>query len=253
MKCIYKITILIIAFSNQYLLQAQQPAFYHLSTAEGLSDNNVSWAARDRNGILWIGTTEGLNSFDGNRITTYYKQQYPELPDNNIARVLVDSRNRIWLRTASHFLTMLDEQRRFHRIPVGDSTDTTGITSMIDTKSHGLIALKGNRHYFQQAGNPLQFKYKELPFQELLAGPSGFNYYLHNDYAVYYRGSGLVVIDYNTLQLKLQHPFPGLAAVNSISNDELLLFTTRADVFYRFSISQKKVTREYRGITDQDL
>ncbi|MBK8142675.1 MAG: hypothetical protein IPK57_17985 [Chitinophagaceae bacterium] len=58
-----------------------------LSTAEGLSDNNVTIAVRFF-GNLWIAYTKRLNSFDGNRITTYHKYKHPELPDNNIERIL---------------------------------------------------------------------------------------------------------------------------------------------------------------------
>ncbi|MBL7732454.1 MAG: hypothetical protein JNM88_14840, partial [Chitinophagaceae bacterium] len=78
--------------------QAQSPAFYHLSTAEGLSDNQVNHAVRDRNGMVWIATSEGLNSFDGNRIQTYYKYDNPGLADNSIDRLTVDSANNIWIR-----------------------------------------------------------------------------------------------------------------------------------------------------------
>jgi len=33
-------------------IAAQEPAFYHVSTAEGLNDNSVNDVKRDRNGIL---------------------------------------------------------------------------------------------------------------------------------------------------------------------------------------------------------
>lgn len=251
MKAASIIITLFAALSSGITMQAQQPAFSHLSTAEGLSDNNVNWAARDKNGILWIATTEGLNSFDGNRITTYYKQQYPQLTDNNIIRILIDNENRVWIRTAGHYLTMLDERRQFHKVPVGDTTDSTGITSFFLTQQHGLIVLKGATHFLQQKGNPVQFEKASYPFQEKLKGGISFSYFLANDMGVYYKNSRLIVIDYKTMKLVLEHPFPGLTAANYIANDELLLFTTKADVFYRFSISQKKTVKEYRNITDQ--
>ena len=229
---------------------AQQPAFYHLSTAEGLSDNNVNWASRDRNGILWIATTEGLNSFDGNRITTYYREMYPQLPENNIARVLVDTVNRIWIRTAGHFVTMLDEKRRFHKIPVGDTTGKETVTSIFLTKKFGLIVLKGTKHYFLRS-DQLRFERKELPFEKDITGPMAFTYFLNSDRTVYYRNDKLIVINYNTLQLEMEYIFPGLTAANYVNDDELLLFTVTGREFFRFSISQRKVTGTCRNLPDQ--
>lgn len=243
------LAILSFYFISIFSMQAQ-PAFLHLSTAEGLSDNNVYTVARDRNGILWIGTGEGLNSFDGNRITTYYKQQHPELPENSIARVLVDDENRVWVRTSGHHLTVLDEKRRFHKILIGDTSDRSGIGNIFHTKKNGLIVLKGTKHYFQHK-KTFSFEKKNLPFENKLAGVPGFTYFLDNDKVVYYRNSRLIVINYSTLEPELDYLFPGLTAATNINDDELLLFTNKGDVFYRFSISQQKIIREYRNITDQ--
>lgn len=237
--------------SGLFTIQAQQPAFYHLSTAEGLSDNNVNYVSRDQTGILWIATSEGLNSFDGNRITTYYKQQYPQLAENNIGKVLVDRQNRIWIKTASHFLTMIDEKRRFHKITVGSTRDTTIITGIFLTHTRGLVAMKGRQHFFHDQTNPLQFKKEAVPFEKNLQGFSSFFYYLNNGKVVYYIQSRLIVVDYNTQQLELDHFFPGLAGVNYFTDDELLLYTEKGNVFFRFSISKKKTVHEYRNIPDQ--
>lgn len=242
--------ILAVFLATSLLAQAQSPAFFHLSTAEGLSDNNVYTVARDRNGIVWIGTGEGLNSFDGNRITTYYKQQHPELSENSIARILVNDENIVWIRTSGHYLTALDEKRRFHKILIGNTADQNGIGSIFHSKKNGLIVLKGTAHYFQQ-GKTLRFEKKKLPFESKLSGAAGFTYFLDNDKVVYYRNSRLFVINYNTLELELDYLFPGLIAASNINDDELLLFTNKDDVFYRFSISQEKIIKEYRHITDQ--
>ncbi|HMI77988.1 MAG TPA: two-component regulator propeller domain-containing protein, partial [Ferruginibacter sp.] len=232
-------------------MQAQQPAFYHLSTAEGLSDNNVTMATRDRNGILWIATTEGLNSFDGNRITTYHKYKYPELADNNIERILIDNNNRVWIRTNTHYITMLDEKRKFHKILVGDTADKLNVTAIQQTSSKGVFAVKGRQHYFQKKDSVGVFEKKDTPFDGLLKGSMGFTYSLDKDKILYYRSQNLVVIDYAQMKPLLVLPLPGLNGASYINEDEIIAFTRPGDVFYRISISQKKIVKEYRNTRDQ--
>ncbi len=230
---------------------SQTPAFYHLSTAEGLSDNNVNMVARDRNGILWIATSEGLNSFDGNRITTYHKYNYPGLADNNIEKIVVDDNNRIWIRTNTHCLTMLDEKRKFHKILVGDTTDENNVTGLWHTGSRGVLAVKGRQHYFQKKGSVGVFEKTNTPFDEPLKGNIGFTYGIDKDKIIYYRNRNLVVIDYAKMKLLLQMPLPDLSGAHYINEDELFAYTVTGDVFYRISISQKKIVKEYRDIKDQ--
>lgn len=246
-----QLTIFLLWVSLSAPVSAQSPSFYHLGTAEGLSDNNVTYAQRDRNGILWIGTSEGLNSFDGNRISTYYMQQYPELADNGIDKVVIDGQNRIWLRTNTHYLTMLDEKRKFHRILVGDTSDARTISSVNYTKSRGIIVLKGRQHYFQQKNNPLAFEKASLPFDKELSGSGGFAYFTLNDKAIYYRNNELFLVDYRNLKLLLRLPLRGLIGAQLINDREMIAFTSRGDVFYRISVSEKKISREYRNIRDQ--
>ena len=242
--------ILNLSLSLSLILSAQSPSFYHLSTAEGLSDNNVTYAQRDRNGILWIATSEGLNSFDGNRITVYHPSEYPVMASNNILKVLIDDENRVWLRTNTHFLTLLDEKRNFHRILVGDSTEDRTISTMFNT-TRGVVVVKGTQHYFQRKDNPRVFEKTAVPFENLLAGGGGFVYYPGNDRVIYYRNNNLLLVDYKSMNVLLQMPFPGISGAHVINDSELIAFTTKGDVFYRISISQKKVIKEYRNIRDQ--
>lgn len=246
-----KATIVIFIFFIHLQMQAQSPAFYHLSTAEGLSDNNVTMAARDRNGILWIATSEGLNSFDGNRITAYHKYKYPQLADNNIERIVIDDNNRIWLRTNTHYITMLDEKRKFHRILVGDTSDKNTINALNYNSSQGVFAVKGRQHYFQKKNSIGVFEKKDTPFDSLLSGPIAFSYNLDGDKLLYYKKNKLIIIDYATMKVLLQFLLPGIAGAQYINKDELIAFTTKGNIFYRISITQQKVIKEYRDIRDQ--
>ena len=78
---------------------AQDISFFHLNTANGLSDNLVTSAIRDKTGLLWIGTAEGLNSFDGFTVKKYYKEDHPALGSNHISDLICDDENRVWIRS----------------------------------------------------------------------------------------------------------------------------------------------------------
>ena len=48
------------------LLKSQlTPQFHHFSVDDGLSENNILCMLQDKKGILWFGTYDGLNSYDG--------------------------------------------------------------------------------------------------------------------------------------------------------------------------------------------
>ncbi|MGB4844669.1 MAG: two-component regulator propeller domain-containing protein [Ferruginibacter sp.] len=251
MKNVFTIIVFLYALVNSGKMQAQAPAFYHLSTAEGLSDNNVRVAARDRNGIIWIATSEGLNSFDGNRINSYNTYKHPLLANNNVERIVIDNDNRIWLRTNSHYVNMLDEKRKIHRFLVGDTTDKINVTALFYSASHGIFAIKERQHYLLKKNNPVKFEKTAMPFDSLLKGTIGFTYFINKERAIYYRNNNLVVIDYAAMKGLLQLPLPDIKGAHYINDDELLAFTEKGDVFYRISISQQKVIREYRNIRDQ--
>ena len=56
-------------------LQGQNITFNHLTTDDGLSQFSVNSLYIDENGVLWIGTREGLNRYDGEDIQTYKLQK----------------------------------------------------------------------------------------------------------------------------------------------------------------------------------
>jgi len=232
-------------------MQAQQPAFYHLSTAEGLSDNNVSAAARDRNGILWIGTSEGLNSFDGNRITTYHKYSHPLMASNAIENIVIDPENRIWLRNATSMLNMMDEKRNFHLFNVGDTADKVRVSSIFWLKSHGLVALKGKQHYKRLNQSKEVFEKIKLPGDSVLPSSISLVNKFNEDTLFFWGDNRLVLYDYKNMKPLFSLPIKGVEGLATLNADELIAYTQKADVFYSISISQKKIIREYSNFTDQ--
>ena len=74
---------------------AQQYSYIDYSVAEGLAGSTVYGMARDNDGFLWFGTETGLSRYDGSHFRNFYIGD--GLPDNEIIKVFVDSRNRVWV------------------------------------------------------------------------------------------------------------------------------------------------------------
>lgn len=68
------------------VVYADKYYFEQISLNEGLSQSTVKIIYRDRTGMLWVGTKEGLNGYDSQSIHTYYHdtEQEHSLSDNNI-------------------------------------------------------------------------------------------------------------------------------------------------------------------------
>lgn len=53
------------------LTAAQSPHFRKLTTADGLNDGSIESFAQDKYGYIWIGTSSGVNRYDGYRVKQY--------------------------------------------------------------------------------------------------------------------------------------------------------------------------------------
>ena len=84
------------AFAN---VHGQNITFNHLTTDDGLSQFSVNSLYVDENGILWIGTREGLNRYNGEDIKTYKlrKNDPNSLFCNTVSRIVGNHNERIYL------------------------------------------------------------------------------------------------------------------------------------------------------------
>lgn len=228
---------------------AQSPEFYHLGTAEGLTDNNVIATMMDQCGILWVGTSEGLHSFDGYAVTNYFNQMGFEEVNKNINGILVDEKNRVWIRNQNENLTMLDEYRKFHNYRVGQEKDNLPVVSFFYVNSRGLIAVKDNGQYvFENNAFHLQnfFSNDSLPKKvEFIRTISG-------DRVMMYGDNHLVVLDYKTMKKILDLEFKDLSDAVAINDNEILTFTVKGDKFYRIDIKANRIATIYNDLLDQE-
>jgi signal transduction histidine kinase/ligand-binding sensor domain-containing protein len=81
-------------------LVAQQPLQYTRLTAEnGLSNNSVQCILQDNTGIVWIGTSAGLNRYDGSSFIPYSVLSSPAITNNVVTALMQDGNNYIWIGT----------------------------------------------------------------------------------------------------------------------------------------------------------
>src|ERR1700735_2673679 len=72
--------------------------FSRLTDKEGLSSNDVRTVAQDEDGIIWIGTENGLNRFDGYGFKAFYANPNdPQSMQNNRIELLVTgAKGNLW-------------------------------------------------------------------------------------------------------------------------------------------------------------
>jgi ligand-binding sensor domain-containing protein len=106
--------------------------FSHLGEREGLSNNLVSAIAQDHDGIIWIGTNNGLNRFDGYGVTSFYSSPDGKgaIPHSYITSIVADSSNNLWVSSSEglfYFNTRTRQCRDFSRPRnSGNSAGTAG-------------------------------------------------------------------------------------------------------------------------------
>jgi ligand-binding sensor domain-containing protein/signal transduction histidine kinase len=124
-----------------------QPTSYNLhrvSVETGLSQNTVTSVLEDEEGLVWIGTENGLNSYDGYdlRVFKVDDEDPHSLSDNSVRSIFQDSKGRIWIGTFNG-LNLVDKKRGsfqcFIHDPENDSTISQNSALAIDEDAEGNI------------------------------------------------------------------------------------------------------------------
>jgi ligand-binding sensor domain-containing protein/putative methionine-R-sulfoxide reductase with GAF domain len=222
---------------------AQTLSFHHINTLDGLSENSVRSVVIDKKGFLWIGTTDGLNLYDGYAVTTYKKEFQPEMASNNVIHLTCDSRDRIWLGTPEG-ITWIDENRKFHRVVLPDSVSVFGSRTIMDTKELGPVLYTSQGQFFfneqLKKWEKLDWIPEYLKFERFRdADPFDENK------IIYATDSLALVLDYARKKIIYAEPFTEVLSLCKY-NDYEIAIGQQHGIVQIVNIYTKKTTREYQ-------
>jgi len=94
-KWYFKYLILLFVITWRLDSFSQEYSYVNYDTRDGLAGSVVYDAVQDKEGFMWFATENGLSRFDGKNFTTFTTKD--GLPDNEILRLFVDSKGRLWI------------------------------------------------------------------------------------------------------------------------------------------------------------
>lgn len=84
------------------LSQSLQYKFMRLTVNDGLSNNQVTCFFRDSRGFVWIGTSSGLNRFDGYNVKVFRNdtRDSASISNSSVSYMMEDPNGRVWVNSA---------------------------------------------------------------------------------------------------------------------------------------------------------
>jgi ligand-binding sensor domain-containing protein len=123
-QTIKHLAFLIIILTSVYCASAQdfgnlghfsEARMRNLSQFQGLSSSKITSIVKDTKDFIWIGTDNGLNRYDGTRITLFQHDPKNDktIVNNRIQTLYVDRNGILWIGTKNGLFTFDDEKQSF--------------------------------------------------------------------------------------------------------------------------------------------
>lgn len=118
------------------------------TTANGLSHNTITCVYQDSKGYVWIGTSNGLNRFDGSAFKNFLPnpKDSSTLQGINIEDVVEDTKGLIWISCEEGIFYYNPEYESFHKIKLFDDGGNIGARKLcVDNDGNVWTIVKNNK------------------------------------------------------------------------------------------------------------
>jgi ligand-binding sensor domain-containing protein/two-component sensor histidine kinase len=194
-------SILLLLLPAMLLAQQRKYVFNRLSTKDGLASNHVRTILQDQKGFMWLGTSNGLQRYDGRKVVMFRPPigAAGYLPAGPIYQVMEDAKHNFWVHAGQEFGIFDPVTFHFKKAIIKTTgevppraeyflwQDSKGNIFLIITR-YGVLAYNEQTNTFQQEENRFRAP-KNWSVGSIIEDPRTGNYWLSAD-------SGLAV--YNT-------------------------------------------------------
>ena len=139
----------------------------HTATDYMLSSLNVTAFAQDSKQLIWIGTSAGINIYDGNGFIQFFhdSNDTTALPDDYINTLMRDRQGRMWIGTQNGLARYLGGYHfKRYRVP----SSNTNILWIEEEPGNGTIRVGNGRETFQVNDNDvMKLQQKDIDEEEI--------------------------------------------------------------------------------------
>lgn len=133
--------------------------FDRYTTNDGLSDRTVNTIFQDKKGFIWVGTSNGLNRFDGLSFKTYFYDynDSTSIPGNEVNAIIEDTIGNLWILTNRYLCIYNRKADNFIRKPLlidNSSYEAFFTAGYIDSRGYMWLSSRGDMYRFKLYGNP---------------------------------------------------------------------------------------------------